>query len=49
MPELDGLEALRQIKRALPDTEVVIFSAYHAEEMIEQLIRCRSEELYPKI
>ena len=37
MPELDGLEALRQIKHALPNTEVVIFSAYHSEEVIEQL------------
>ena len=37
MPELDGLEALRQIKRALPDVEVVIFSAHHSEEVIEQL------------
>jgi two-component system, NarL family, response regulator NreC len=37
MPELDGLEALREIKRALPKTEVVIFSAYHSEEVIEQL------------
>ena len=37
MPELDGLEALRHIKRALPNTEVVIFSAYHSEEVIEQL------------
>jgi DNA-binding NarL/FixJ family response regulator len=37
MPELDGLEALRQIKRALPNTEVVIFSAHHSEEVIEQV------------
>jgi two-component system, NarL family, response regulator NreC len=37
MPELDGLEALREIKRTLPNTEVVIFSAYHSEEVIEQL------------
>ena len=37
MPELDGLEALRQIKRASPNTEVVIFSAHHSEEVIEQL------------
>jgi DNA-binding NarL/FixJ family response regulator len=37
MPELDGLEALRQIKRALPNTEVMIFSAHHSEEVIEQL------------
>jgi two-component system response regulator NreC len=37
MPELDGLEALRQIKHALPKTEVLIFSAHHSEEVIEQL------------
>jgi two-component system response regulator NreC len=37
MPELSGLEALREIKRALPNTEVVIFSAHHSEEVIEQL------------
>jgi two-component system, NarL family, response regulator NreC len=37
MPELGGLEALRQIKRAMPNTEVVIFSAHHSEEVIEQL------------
>jgi DNA-binding NarL/FixJ family response regulator len=37
MPELDGLEALRQIKHALPNTEVMIFSAHHSEEVIEQL------------
>jgi two-component system response regulator NreC len=37
MPELDGLTALRQIKQALPNTEVVIFSAHHSEDVIEQL------------
>lgn len=37
MPELDGLTALRQIKHALPNTEVVIFSAHHSEDVIEQL------------
>jgi two-component system, NarL family, response regulator NreC len=37
MPELDGLEALRQIKRVLPNTEVVVFSVHHSEKVIEQL------------
>ena len=32
MPELSGLEALRQIRRALPKTEILIFSAQIAEE-----------------
>jgi two-component system response regulator NreC len=37
MPELDGLSALREIKHKVPNTEVVIFSAYHSEEVIEEL------------
>jgi two-component system response regulator NreC len=37
MPELDGLSALREIKHTAPNTEVVIFSAYHSEEVIEEL------------
>jgi two-component system response regulator NreC len=37
MPKLNGLEALRQIKRALPNTEVMVFSAHHSEKTIEQL------------
>ncbi|HWY51222.1 MAG TPA: response regulator transcription factor [Chthoniobacterales bacterium] len=37
MPELDGLSALREIKHTVPNTEVVIFSAYHSEEVIEEL------------
>jgi two-component system response regulator NreC len=37
MPELNGLEALREIKRALPNTEIVIFSAHHSEDAIEEL------------
>lgn len=37
MPELSGLEAVRQIKRALPQTEVLIFSAHRSEEVIAQV------------
>src|ERR1700731_1770048 len=37
MPELDGLSALREIKPTVPNTEVVIFSAYHSEEVMEAL------------
>jgi two-component system, NarL family, response regulator NreC len=48
MPELDGLEALRQIKSALPNTEVVIFSAYHSEEVIEQLFNAGAKSYIQK-
>ena len=37
MPELSGLEATRQIKRALPLTEVMVFSATRAEEVVAQV------------
>jgi two-component system response regulator NreC len=37
MPELDGLDAIRQIRKALPDTEVVVFSAHPSEDMIEEV------------
>ena len=48
MPELDGLEALREIKRALPHTEVVIFSAHHSEEVIGQLFEAGAKSYIQK-
>jgi two-component system, NarL family, response regulator NreC len=48
MPELDGLEALRQIKRALPNTEVVILSAHYSEEVIEQLFSAGAKSYIQK-
>jgi DNA-binding NarL/FixJ family response regulator len=37
MPELDGLDAIRQIRKALPNTEVVVFSAHSSEEVVEDV------------
>jgi two-component system, NarL family, response regulator NreC len=48
MPNLDGLEALREIKRALPNTEVVIFSAHHSEEVIGQLFEAGAKSYIQK-
>jgi len=48
MPELDGLAALREIKRALPNTEVVIFSAHHSEEVIAQLFEAGAKSYIQK-
>ena len=36
MPELDGLEAVKQIKRAVPETEILVLSALESEDLIEQ-------------
>lgn len=48
MPNLDGLEALREIKRALPNTEVVIFSAHHSEEVVGQLFEAGAKSYIQK-
>lgn len=37
MPELNGLEATRQIKKALPEIEVLIFSMYESEQYVHDL------------
>jgi two-component system response regulator NreC len=37
MPELTGLEAARQIKKALPETELLIFTANENEEVVRQV------------
>lgn len=37
MPKLDGLEAVKQIKRAIPETEILMLSANESEDLIEQV------------
>ena len=37
MPQLNGLEATRQIKRALPDCEVLVFTGTEDEELIHKI------------
>src|SRR5262245_1997048 len=38
MPELNGLEATRQIRRALPNTEVLIFTTREAIKLIREAL-----------
>jgi two-component system response regulator NreC len=37
MPELDGVQVIRQIKRALPQTEILVFSAHESESVIAEV------------
>ena len=37
MPELNGLEAARQIKRKLPEVEVVMLTAHENEDLVHQV------------
>jgi DNA-binding NarL/FixJ family response regulator len=36
MPQMNGLDATREIKRLLPETEIVIVSQHEAPEMVRQ-------------
>ena len=38
MPELNGLEATRQIKQEVPETEVLVFSMYENEQFVRDLL-----------
>ena len=38
MPELNGLEATRQIRRDLPKTEVLIFTMHETEPLIREVL-----------
>lgn len=38
MPELNGLEATRQIRRELPRTEVLIFTMHETERLIREVL-----------
>lgn len=37
MPELNGVEVTRQIKRSLPQTEILAFTGYENETLVHQL------------
>jgi two-component system response regulator NreC len=39
MPRLSGVEAIRQIKRDVPDTEVVVLSVHDSEAYVVQALR----------
>jgi DNA-binding NarL/FixJ family response regulator len=38
MPELNGLEATRRIRQAVPNTEVLIFTMHESEELIREVL-----------
>jgi DNA-binding NarL/FixJ family response regulator len=38
MPELNGLEATRHIRREVPETEVLVFSMYENEQFVRDLL-----------
>lgn len=41
MPELNGLEAARRIQRVCHETEILILSAYHSDQLVREIIERR--------
>ncbi|MDF3040534.1 MAG: two component transcriptional regulator, LuxR family, partial [Thermomicrobiales bacterium] len=39
LPELNGLEAIRQIKRALPGVEILVFTVNDSEQTMRQALQ----------
>jgi DNA-binding NarL/FixJ family response regulator len=39
MPELNGLEATRQIKQSVPETEILIFTGHETEELVHDVFQ----------
>ncbi|MFN2475376.1 MAG: response regulator [Chthoniobacterales bacterium] len=48
MPELGGVDAVRQIKRASPESEILVFSAHRAEEVVEQVFEAGAKSYIQK-
>jgi two-component system response regulator NreC len=48
MPDLDGIEAIKQIKRAVPETEILVLSAYESEELIDQVFESGAKSFVRK-
>lgn len=38
MPELNGLQATRQIRKSLPATEVLVFSMHDSEDLVHEIL-----------
>jgi DNA-binding NarL/FixJ family response regulator len=48
LPELSGLEAARQIKRAAPHSKIVVLSSYSDEESVRQMVAVGVSGYLPK-
>jgi DNA-binding NarL/FixJ family response regulator len=43
MPEMDGVETLRQLQRIAPETRVIIFTAFDTDERILSAVRAGAQ------
>jgi DNA-binding NarL/FixJ family response regulator len=48
MPELNGVDAVRLIKRAVPTAEVLVFSAHESEDLVAQVFEAGAKSYITK-
>src|SRR5882724_2882260 len=48
LPELDGLEATRRIRRALPETEIILLTMENSERLAQEAFDAGAHMLLPK-
>ena len=48
LPSMNGVQVTREIKARLPETAVILLTAYHDEEQIIHAIRAGASAYYPK-
>ena len=49
MPELNGLEVTRRIRRALPQTEILMFTAHESEDLIKRVFEAGAKSYIMKL
>lgn len=48
MPEIDGLTAVKQIKRAVPKTEILVLGTHESDDLIEQVFEAGAKSYVRK-
>lgn len=48
MPDMNGIETLRQVKKIRPDTTVIMMTGYSVDEMVHRAIEEKASEIIYK-
>ena len=48
MPEMDGIETLRAIKKTHPDTTVIMMTGYSVDEMVHKALEAKASDIIYK-
>ncbi|MEA3489255.1 MAG: response regulator [Candidatus Omnitrophota bacterium] len=48
MPEMDGIQTLKEIKKVRPDTTVIMMTGYSLDEMVHKAIEEKASEIIYK-